>query len=347
MSDLTADTKAPLAEDGRLFHHRGQLVELFLIAVVLPGVISLVNATVLREFIKQAWYGAPILLIYATFVVQVAVLSWLVGSRLEQGVLKWAVFLWALVLTDLQVFTITALEAGFTGPARCLAFAFMSGQVGLLTVWGLLSRTFWALRLPVAAVGLSVVISFAAQFGGASELWFAILCWQSLGTAVLCGVLWTFGFRIRQETPGRTDSRRLQFSVRHLFAWTTTVACVVGIVRLLDLTSFLLLGNELMLACIGLGGCFATISMMAVWAALGAESFPIRLAGLVLSTPLIALAIGAVGLARRSQWTIDALFLGQSYDPKLWLTWTSLAAFFLASLLIVFRASGFRLRRAA
>jgi hypothetical protein len=257
------------------------------------------------------------------------------------------VVLWSIALIDLQVFSIAAVETVGTPVTQCLAFAFLSGQVGLLTVWGMLSHVFWAVRLPLFGAGLAVISSFAATFGGRSELWFAILLWQSLATMILCGGLWIFGFRVRRLRREQTTDRRLQFSMRHLFAWTTSVACVVGVVRLIDVASYLLLGRDSLLACIGLGGCFAIMSMVAVWSALGSDKLWIRLVGLAVTTPVIALSIGAVGLSRIPIWISESLFLGDGFDAALWFRWTCLATFFLAGLLAIFRTSGYRLLRVA
>jgi len=280
-------------------------------------------------------------------VLQVTLLGSLIGMRIQRPHIKWSVFLWAIVQIDLLVFSITSVDTEATRVTRYLAFAFMSGQVGLLTVWGMLSPVFLAVRLPLAVLGLALVTSFAASFGGGSDLWFAILCWQSLATTILCGVLWFFGFRVRRLRRDQPTDRRLQFSMRHLFAWTTTVACVVGVVRLIDVSSFLLLGSDSLLASVGLGGCFSIVSMVAVWSALGADKLLIRLIGLAVSAPVIALSIGAVGLSSVPAWISESLFLGSVYNPVLWFTWTCLATCFLAGLLAIFRTSGYRLLRIA
>ncbi len=338
---------APVPTPPSVTDRRSQLVELFVLAVGLPAAMAYVDELVLGRCVAEMWHGLPVYLTYAMLVLQVTLLGSLVGKRIQRPHIKWSVFLWAIVLIDMLVFSITAVDTEATRMTRCLAFAFMSGQVGLLTVWGILSPVFWAVRLPMAALGLALVTSFAASFSGGSDLWFAILCWQSLATAILCGILWFFGFRVRRLRRDQPTDRRLQFSMRHLFAWTTTVACVVGVVRLIDVASFLLLGSDSLLACIGLGGCFAIVSMVAVWSALGAERLLIRLIGLTVSMPVIALSIGAVGLSRIPAWISESLFLGSVYNPVLWFTWTCLATFFLAGLLAIFRTSGYRLLRIA
>lgn len=73
---------------------------------------------------------------YAMLVLQVTLLGSLVGMRIQRPHIKWSVFLWAIALIDLQVFSIAAVETEGTQVTRCLAFAFLSGQVGLLTVCG-------------------------------------------------------------------------------------------------------------------------------------------------------------------------------------------------------------------
>ncbi len=339
----TSDVQAPpgVSQDG------SSLFELFVLAAGFPAAMAYIDKYVLRQCVSGEWHGMPVYLTFAMLVLQVTLLGSLVGMRIQRPHIKWSVFLWAIVLIDLQVFSITAVDTNESSVTRCLAFAFMSGQVGLLTVWGMLSPVFWAVRLPLTALGLAIVISFAATFGGGSELWFAILCWQSLATMILCGGLWIFGFRVRRLRHDQSSDRRLQFSMRHLFAWTTSVACVVGVVRLVDVATFLFLGRDSLLACVGLGGCFAIMSMVAVWSALGSDRLWIRLVGLGISTPVIALSIGAVGLSRTPAWISESLFLGADYDPTLWFMWTCLATFFLAGLLAIFHTSGYRLLRVA
>jgi hypothetical protein len=96
-----------------------------------------------------------------------------------------------------------------------------------------------------------------------------------------------------------------------------------------------------------MGGCFAIMSLVAVWSALGSDRLWIRLVVLGFSTPLIALAIGAVGRSRTPAWMSESLFLGDVYNPMVWFMWTCLATFFLAGLLAIFHTSGYRLLRAA
>ena len=101
---------------------------------------------------------------------------------------------------------------------------------------------------------------------------------------------------------------------------------------------------------VALGACFTLISMIAVWAALGAESLVIRLVTLAMCVPLIALAVGAVGLTLkatnwRASWIQDRFQIGVHFDFLLWLTWMSLASLFLSSTLLMFRSSGYRLVR--
>jgi hypothetical protein len=77
---------------------------LFLLAVLLPAAIFLVDQWTLGRYD----FGQPSLLVtlvlYALFVGQVAFMGWIVGRWLPHPVLCWAAYLWAIALVDVSCF---------------------------------------------------------------------------------------------------------------------------------------------------------------------------------------------------------------------------------------------------
>jgi len=79
------------------------LRRLFLVAVLLPAAIVLIDQWSLSGYgIRQPPLFRT-LVVYAVFVGQVGLLGWVVGSRLSHSVLCCAVYVWSIALVDIAV----------------------------------------------------------------------------------------------------------------------------------------------------------------------------------------------------------------------------------------------------
>jgi hypothetical protein len=93
-----------------------------------------------------------------------------------------------------------------------------------------------------------------------------------------------------------------------------------------------------------LGLCLAMVSLLAVWAAVGAEGAALRLPLLLVLAPCLGAILGVMAVL--GWW--DRLGLRYFTGPErvmYWTIWTTLAGYFLAGMLLVFRAQGCRLTR--
>jgi len=317
------------------------------LGIPVPILIALVDAYALRACQGQATDGV-VLLTYTLFVVQTASLGALVGSQLKRHPLWWGILAWGIVLVNLQVFVIAVGDRWST--ANTVGFAFASSQIGALVCFGVLGTVVWRIRMPTALIGLALAIYFAFALS-ARDTWYVVLLFQSLATAAVCLILRLFEFRIELsqlllQTGG--DKQRMQFSIRHLFYWTTGVAVMVGLGRLIGWKGILAAGLQFaslpdLLVFVPL---LTLVSVLAMWGALGRESWRLRLLILIPALPGIGVVLGAyVAWNRGSPW--DRLFPVWEMQSALavGIAWASLAGWLLAGLLLVFRASGHQLQR--
>ena len=147
---------------------------------------------------------------------------------------------------------------------------------------------------------------------------------------------------IAKAKSGRLD----QFGIKHLFIWTTIVAVLFGIGRLIlwsALANTFL--NERTLPMVWRAVLMTMIAVFTAWTVLG----DLRGAWwrvLVLVVVLMAVGGGLVYIelsnrnSRLVGWSLNADDLW-----PLWLTWTTLNGLFLAGLMLVLRCSGWQLAR--
>jgi hypothetical protein len=325
------------------------------LGIPLTCTLALLDAQALQAVVGRSagWlvYG-----VYALFVIQTGAVSMIVGRRIRHELSWWAILAWAVLLVDLQVFSL----AGPTGDwdvVKKLGFAVASSQIGILTCFGVLGGTVWRIRLPIVSMGLALAVFFALSMDG-DDAWYVLLFFQCLATLVTCAVLRRFGFRIERLDMLPDDvaaNNRLQFSIRHLFYWTTGVACLVAVGRLIGWRAIAAAGLELgrvpeLLLYVPL---LTLVSMIGMWGALGRESWWLRFGLLFLLQPVVGFAFGfgAYLAAKSSQSPWRNLFYswrgGDLAMIELGIVWTVLAGMLLAGLLLVFRFSGNRLQRRA
>lgn len=327
----------------------GHPLRLFLVAVALPAAVVVADWWACRIVTGQYWSGPSVTFLYFLFVGQVGLLAFVIGRCLEHPLLRWTVFVWAIALVDLQVFGMLFRS----GPAKCLAYALISGQVGLLAIWGILGAAPWPWRLPAVVVAAVPVAYLCLRHDYRGEAWGLVLLLQSVVAAGVCVFLRRRGFHLEPVEPtGQTPcaapgGRSLQFGIAHMLVWTAALVPVLVFVRGLDLVLVPDLGWQVVLRIVSLGGCLAVVSLVAVWVALGKGSLPARLVVLAAGPPVV----GTVLCAMTSTWQatlrgrLSGAFREIDYLGWWWVAWTCLAACFLAGLLLVFRESGYRLIR--
>ncbi len=354
---------------------------LVLFGVVFPCLIALINYVVLRQIITSEWQVSGVITTFVVYIVEIGALGFGLGYCIQHPVLRLAILIWCVVFIDFLLL-IQGLSRNYFGRyglsarnyADSLLFAMLSGQIGMVAVWAVLGNTNWVWRLPATFIGISLLgyLLFSVARGG-SDFTTVILFCQTAATASLGALMWVFGFRIQgisapsetnEPDPGRwirglfkrganqatthvlPSGKRLQFSMWHMFIWTTALAPVFAILRLVDWASIKYLSKNWFFQYSSLGTAFALVSLVALWAALGRERFVNRLAVLTLLAPLWGSVIGALMLW--GWWDIDYLsrrLSGATDVIMMWIAWTFIAAFFLAGMLMFFRGRGLRLVR--
>jgi hypothetical protein len=188
--------------------------------------------------------------------------------------------------------------------------------------------------------------------------------------ATLCLLLRWAGYKLSQvaaaptagtSTPDGTQLRQMQFGIRNVLVWTTSLAVVLGVLRGLDLLSLKSLQSFmefdfLSLATAGL--LIGLVFVVAVWASLGAGPVWLRVPLLLLVLPPIGVVLAFLewnaqrvryGSAAGVEllWTTNWA-LPQLWDEHSWLVlWLSLAGSLLFASLIILRVIGYRLVRTA
>ncbi|MBC8350863.1 MAG: hypothetical protein H8E66_02690 [Planctomycetes bacterium] len=287
---------------------------------------------------------------YAIFVGQTALLSTVVGWQARREVLWWGILGWGVLLVDLQLFAIAAPDNWST--ANTVGFAFASAQVAALVCFALLSGMRWPIRLSVSLVGTALAIFFAFAMN-ARQAWYLVLAVQCFGAATVCLVFRQFRFRIERcdsvAVRGEVGSYA-QFSIRHLFYWTTGVAILVAFGRLVSWQGLLSAGmryttlSDLFV----FGPILSFVSILAMWAALGGEAWFVRLGVAVIALPGAGAILGAYvrwgsGRGRFNELFPD--FRGSPQPLETGIAWTVLAGGMLAGLLLSIRATGNQLRQ--
>jgi hypothetical protein len=328
-------------------------------ALALPAVLAIFDGWLLAEP-ARSFSSLEIIATYALFAVQVALLGWAVGHGLRNPVLRWAVFVWALVLIDVQIMTVAMSDESWNSPATILAYAMLSGEAGLLAAWAALGEMRWTWRLPIAlaaaaALGCILLLLDNSPWTHSGELWPVVLAAQSAAALALCLTLGAAGYRMRtvdkdanayDDLAGGPRERRFQFSLKNLMIWITALGPAVLVLRGLNLWMTARYGVGQWIAIIILALCLAAVSLLAVWSAVGAEGAALRVPLLVFLAP----AMGAVlGFLAVWDW-FDQMGLRYVSGPErffYWTIWTTLAGYFLAGMLLIFRAQGSRLERRA
>jgi hypothetical protein len=322
---------------------------MFAFVLIVPTLLSYSDAFLLHRCATEGHLPRDLWVTFAWFCLQTAAMALWVGSRLSRSPWWWCVLAWTILLIDLQVFALADSHAIWGGPATMLALAFVSAQTGLAVVWGLLGSETWKLRVPIAVGVLAWALSLGSAMHFSSMM--LLLLGQTMATTAICLLLRSAGYRfaashliLSRDSP---ESLPGQFSIRHLFFWTTALAIITAIARLLDWSLLLYLPMESIPHLLSYTALLMLVSMVATWAALGRENAIVRM------------LLGSLLLPAAGAWlSVLDQFIPHAQRAGLWMfwpvtqdrlfvsaLWTSLAGVFLACILLVFRAQGQRLYR--
>ena len=333
------------------------LLRLLLVGALVPAVFALVDHSLLNQLQDGSPASGLVALTMAAFVGQIALLGWLCGRLLSNPWWRWGLYLWGWVLVDLQLATVTIFVRGSWSVAGVLPGSLFAAQLGLVIVWAVLGDTRWAIRLPACAVlGTLLALPMNLGYGFSSEI-FPV---QLVSLAALCLLLWWRGFRLQRTENGETPARgtpssktagHLQFNIRHVLIWTTSLAIVLGVLRALDLLS---LGAWMpyfgrgWLAVLTGGLLLACVFVVSLWAALGAGPLWFRLPILLLALLTCGFSLGVIHFCTNASPLITFAQLW-SYRREFWVNdgwyvvWVSLAGGLLAASLVILRVIGYRL----
>ena len=335
------------------------LLRLLLVGALVPAVFALVDHSLLSRLQDGSPGSGLVALTMFVFVGQIALLGWLCGRLLTDPWWRWGLYLWGWVLVDLQLATVTIFVRGSWCAAGVLPGSLFAAQIGLVLVWSVLGDTHWAIRLPVCAVlGTLLALPMSLGYGFSGQV-FPV---QLVSLAILCLLLRLRGFRLqRGEHPevaaGRTVASKtagpIQFNIRHVLIWTTSLAIVLGVLRALDLLS---LGAWLpyfergVVAVLTGGILVACVFVVALWAALGAGPLWLRLLILCCAVLICGFAVAIIHFFTSASPLLNYRQLW-GYRQEFWMSaswyivWVTLAGSLLAASLVILRVIGYRLVR--
>lgn len=322
---------------------------LLAVAVGLPFIICVLDYLLI-------WTGgAHHIVLPFVFVAQVGILGICTGRYVDNAFLRCVIFVWSMALVDSVALVTMFFGQGMT--MQCMTFALLSGQIGVLTTWGSLGRMPWPWRIPIFLVILSLAVVVVMRssddyrwIGQRFELWAVILAMQGVMMLLLCSTLSSVGYRLvplvtEPENAADWEDAGFRFSIRHLVFWMTIVCPVLVLAKGLD---WLFLDRYELFRTAVLGMSMAVVSWTAMWSALGHGRQLLRFLSLLFAPPIV----GAWLTWFTSRWIVTWgatpaawLFRPLKEMGLGWGVWTVLAAWFLASLLLVFRSAGYRLLR--
>lgn len=324
-------------------------LRLLLVSVALPAVVVALDDFALRFGAAHRWSAVPGVAVSSWFVVQMAVLSYLAGSKLPSWGWRLLLVCWMLVLVNLLLGTSAA---GRWNDQRLLALAFLSAEFGALAVWLILGSGWLGARVALVVLAslpvkmLADALGFHLRALRWGDAWSIIVAVQIAATSALAALLRVAGYRIECEEQTGETRGPVQFSIRHLLIATTVVAVLVPVVQGLLRSSSPWMGAGQWLHASVDGVVLALVSLAALWTALGTGRWPIKLLVFV----LLAVAAGG-GL----HWLEATARYRYSFSPYMsqplteagwrWTPWALLTGAFLAGMLLVLRATGFRLAR--
>ncbi|HXT59275.1 MAG TPA: hypothetical protein VN699_11610 [Pirellulales bacterium] len=339
-----------------MFANRSTL-RLLLPAMVLPVCVVLSDEAAVHLASASGWSQQATLSVLAWLVLQTALLSHVAGAKLP----TWP---WRLILLGWTLLLVNALQPGLTTYAdglnriesleRMLGRAFLSGEIAFIMVWLVLGDMSLMRRLALALLGslpatyLGLALEFPsypnpARYDG-NGAWNVIVIVQISSVGLIAGVLRLRGFRIEPPTKSATSGSGgpMQFSIRHLIVATTFAAILTfGAQRAVEASHHTLVSGQWVHASV-VGVLLSLIALTMLWMVLGAGRWQVK----VFVSAMLAAGVGAA-----IDWLESNIRYGERWGHRmpltdmraLWPAWTSLTGSFLAGLLLMLRATGFRL----
>jgi hypothetical protein len=333
------------------------LGRLFLVGVIAPSLFALMNYWLLLG-LRNGTASAPATCM--VFIAQVAAVGILVGRLIDWPVLRAFMVGWGWLFLNVQVQAAVLTSAYMPHQEEFAKLVPILGgaQIGLLLIWAMLgTQPHWAVRWPVSTLVALVLAILSGGWRG------DLLATQTVVLAMLCGVLIWQGFRLfRPEGnpaialgQGGAGLPRLQFGLRHVLIWTTSLAILLAVLRGFDLLSmrgvyFLRNANVREIAMTG--SLTAIVLVISLWAALGAGNAWLRWPLGILGGLIVALASGFTHWITRSP---AGRIPRMSYPTSAWdsfwrreeehILWLGLAGALLFAGLVYFRTQGLRLAR--
>src|SRR6478752_7261910 len=123
------------------------------VGLIVPILLALLDRWLLsREFESRREVAA--MQAMAAFVIQVGLIGVLVARLIEPAWLRWIIYGWCLLLTDLNAASSLVPET---------SEALFTAQLGLVTVWAILGTTRWLVRVPVMLLFLPMLLAQIVQ----------------------------------------------------------------------------------------------------------------------------------------------------------------------------------------
>jgi hypothetical protein len=317
-------------------------LRLLLVALVLPVAIAAVDRRAFGLADESHWSAETSLALYLLFVGQTALVCWTAGKLLDHWAWRLLVVGWVLAMVNGQLPILQSTIWGVTAPL--LVYAFLSAEFGALALWGVLGSWPWPLRLPaVMLAGLPLVLLIPSTEYRA-RAWVSLLIVQTVSLVLLLLALWLAGYRLRRQDEMAAEGTARYFTISHMLGWTAAAAVLLGVLRATQpLLATYSAGRWLHTGMFGI--CCALVALAAIWSTLGQGRWYLRLLVFAGWPPLAGLAIWWLVDALQQTSSGDYLFWYMGGLDALWLAWTSLAAAFLASLLLLLRTTRWRLVR--
>ncbi len=327
-------------------------------AVAVPVMIWTVNTGIVGSgFIHSSI--AAMLGCYVVFVGEIALIAWCVGRYMRHPVLRCVVFLWCIAFVDVLFVLIRFSMYDFSH----VGYSFASAQLGLLIAWAVLGTSSLGVRVFAAFCGLTAVMTYVSALTNGFESqsywvqndWDTILTWQAIATLALCCALRWRRFRILPihdvvsiaETRSDDDknSEPVQFSIMHLLMWTSALAPIFAVARLVDWNALEFSYGLRMAQFVSLAVLLSLTSLVAIWSGLGVGHALLRMVVVLIFT----VSAGAmVAFASKRRWLelLDLDLYQSGVEAYIfWITWTVLAGFFYVAMLLILRATDQRLMR--
>lgn len=346
---------------------RLNLLHLLAVGIVLPACLAGLNHLLLTSSLSDL-NALVLCLLMGFYVLQIGFIGWAVGKVKQPWPLRWFIYAWIMVLVDLQLAIMNSSGGGSFEGRSCLSTAVFAGQLGMIIVWGVLGSGHIVWRIPAILVVLTQFWAFfhllsrlkRSPPGSAYLDWESLLIIQAVLLAVLCGILRLRGYSLLKveaeadRASGDKTKVPLQFGIRDVMIWTTSLAVLLAIAKAADFLTMNFIKTLYapgILLPFTIGICTAVVLIVALWSALGRGN-PV--------TRYLVLAVLSLGLGGAIGWYCDTMARANakamtwSYTHWQWhatgfwwIGWMFLTGALLAASLIIYRTLGYRLVRRA